>query len=171
MVIPIYNYAEIIIRRAELNEVALIKKIIKDAYAGIKKKLSRSPGALNESLDKISRQIQMGNQYVALVGDNVVGCMRVSLSGQNGVISRIAVLTKFRKRRVGTMLIEYGENLLEHSNATSIEIDVYGAIEEQKEFYEKLGYEETERTVREKEEIVIMTKSLLEPEIVEEDDY
>lgn len=171
MVIPIYNYAEITIRRAELAEVDTIKQIIKDAYAGIKKQLSRNPGALNESLDKISRQIQMGNQYVALVGNNVVGCMRVNLSGQHGVISRIAVLTNYRKRRVGTMLIEYGENLLEHSNATTIEIDVYGVIEEQKTFYEKMGYEEIERTMREKEEIVVMRKSLIEDEIVDDDDY
>jgi len=171
VVTPIYNYAEIIIRRAELAEVDIIKKIIKDAYAGIKKQLSRSPGAMNESLSKISREIQMGNQYVALVGNNVVGCMRVNLSGQNGVISRIAVLTTYRNRRVGTMLIEYGENLLEHSNATTIEIEVYGVVEEQKEFYEKMGYAEIERTMRGKEEIVVMRKSLIEDEIVDDDDY
>ena len=56
-------------------------------------------------------------------------------------------------------------------NATSVDIDVYGAINEQLAFYEKMGYEEIERTVREREEIVVMRKSLLEEEIVEDDDF
>lgn len=171
MVLLIYNYAEITIRRAELSEVDIIKSIVKEAYASVKKQLSRAPGALSEGLDKISRQIQMGNQYVALVGTNIVGCMRVSLRGQSGVISRIAVRTEYRKRRIGTMLIDYGENLLEHMNATSVDIEVYGAINEQLAFYEKMGYEEIERTLRAREEIVVMRKSLLEEEIVEDDDF
>ena len=169
MVFPIYNYAEITIRRADLIEVDIIRAIIKDAYKSVRKQLSRRPGALGEGLDKISRQIQMGNQYVALVGTNIVGCMRVSLRGQSGLISRIAVKTSHRKRRIGTMLIDYGENLLEHMNATSVDIDVYGAINEQLAFYEKMGYEEIERTVREGEEIVVMRKSLLEEEVIDED--
>jgi N-acetylglutamate synthase-like GNAT family acetyltransferase len=142
---------------------------VKEAYAPIKKQLSRTPGALQENLSKISRHIQMGIQYVALVGDTVVGCMRVQLKGASGVISRVAVRTSFRKRRIGTRLLEYGENLLDHMNANHIDIEIYGAVEEQKDFYEKMGYEEIERTKREGEEIVLMRKSLIEEDVIEDD--
>lgn len=169
MVITIYNYAEIIIRRAQLSEVDIIRDIIKEAYAPVKKKLSRTPGALQENLSKISRNIQMGTQYVALVGDTVVGCMRVQMLGKVGVISRVAVKNSFRKRRIGTRLVDYGENLLDHMNASYIDIEVYGAIDEQRAFYEKLGYEELERTTRENEEIVVMRKTLLEEDVIEDD--
>ncbi len=166
---PIYNYSEIIIRRAHLSEVDVIKSIVKDAYTKVKKQLSRTPGALQEGLDKISRHIQMGTQYVALVGDTVVGCMRVQMRGNTGVISRVAVLSQYRKRKIGTRLVQYGENLLEHMGAAYIEIDVYNAIEEQQKFYENLGYEVIDRTVREGEEIVVMQKHLLEEDVIEED--
>ncbi|MDF1539099.1 MAG: GNAT family N-acetyltransferase [Candidatus Thorarchaeota archaeon] len=169
MVITIYNYAEIIIRRAQLSEVDLIREIIKEAYMKVKKQLSRTPGALQENLSKISRNIQMGTQYVALVGDTVVGCMRVQMTGNAGVISRVAVRNEFRKRRIGTRLVDYGENLLDHMNASYIDIEVYGAIDAQREFYEKLGYEELERTIREGEEIVVMRKSLMEEDVIEDD--
>ncbi|MFW9803416.1 MAG: hypothetical protein ACFFFC_12225, partial [Candidatus Thorarchaeota archaeon] len=86
-----YDYAEVMIRRAELGEVDLVKAIIVEAYKPVKKQLSRTPAALNEGLSKISRHIQMGDQYVALVGDQIVGTMRVRLSGQMGVISRLGV--------------------------------------------------------------------------------
>ncbi len=165
-----YNYAEVTIRRAELSEVEVIRDIVNEAYAPVKKKLSRVPAAISEGQGKISRNIQMGTQYVAIVGEAVVGTMRAYLRGQIGVVSRLAVLQKFRGRRIGTMLVDYGENLLTHMNAQCIEIEVYGAIEEQIEFYQRLGYQETERIQRDGEEIVVMQKSLCEVE-EDEDDY
>lgn len=133
------------------------------------KKLSRMPAALDEGLGKISRHIQMGNQYVALVGDTVVGTMRVSLHGQIGVIARVAVRQKFRGRRIGTMLVDYGENLLIHMNAKRIEIEVYGAVEDQISFYERAGYTQMRRVERLGEEIVVMQKELTE-QILEDDE-
>ncbi len=164
-----YNYAEVKVRRAELAEVDVIKSIITEAYGPIMKKLSRKPGAISEGMGKISRNIQMGTQYVAIVGDTVVGTMRAHLKGQVGVMSRLAVLQKFRGRRIGTMLVEYGENLLSHMNAQCIEIEVYGAVEEQIKFYNIHGYTEIERIERDGEEIVVMRKDLCEVEEEEED--
>jgi GNAT superfamily N-acetyltransferase len=146
----------------------LIKEIIKEAYAPIKKQLSRQPAALKEGLDKISRHIQMGNQYVALVGDTVVGTMRVSLRGQVGVISRVGVRQTFRNRRIGTKLVDYAENLLVHMNAQRIEIEIYGAVDNQVTFYERGGYVETERIQRLGEEIVLMVKDLTDSPVEEE---
>jgi len=142
---------------------------VKEAYQPIMKKLSRMPAALDEGLGKISRHIQMGNQYVALVGDTVVGTMRVSLHGQIGVIARVAVRQKFRGRRIGTMLVDYGENLLIHMNAKRIEIEVYGAVEDQISFYERAGYTQMRRVERLGEEIVVMQKELTE-QILEDDE-
>lgn len=158
------------IRKAILSEVDIVKEIVKEAYQPIMKQLSRTPGALQEGLDKISRHIQMGNQYVALVGETIVGTMRVHLRGQNGVISRVAVRSEFRGRRIGTMLVDYGENLLAHMNAQRIEIEIYGAVEDQLSFYERGGYIETGRTERNGEVIVIMQKDLTEKAMQEEDE-
>ena len=166
----IYNYAEVTIRKAVLGEVDVIKDIVKEAYQPIMKQLSREPAAIKEGLDKISRHIQMGNQYVALVGDTVVGTMRVRLRGQVGVISRVAVRSKFRGRRIGTMLVDYAENLLLHMNAQRIEIEIYGVVEEQLSFYERGGYVETGRIERLGEEIVIMQKDLTEQPMDEDEE-
>ena len=152
-----------------LSEVDLVKEIIKEAYQPIKKQLSRKPGALHEGLDKLSRNIQMGNQYVALVGELVVGTMLVNLRGQNGVISRVSVRSDFRGRRIGTMLVDYAENLLVHMNAQRIDIEIYGAVEDQVSFYERGGYVETERIKRVGEVIVVMQKDLTEKPVEEED--
>ncbi|MBN2228556.1 MAG: GNAT family N-acetyltransferase [Candidatus Thorarchaeota archaeon] len=123
------------------------------------------PAALEEGLGKIARHIQMGDQYVALVGDNVVGTMRVRLSGHVGVISRVAVRSSFRGRRIGSMLVEYAENRMSHMGATVIEIEVYGAVEMQLSFYERIGYTETGRLERLGEEIVVMQKELVDEQV------
>jgi ribosomal protein S18 acetylase RimI-like enzyme len=123
------------------------------------------PAALNEGLGKIARHIQMGDQYVGLVGDTVVATMRIRLVGRVGVVSRVAVRQSFRGRRIGSMLIDYAENIMSHMNASVIEVEIYGAVETQLEFYKKMGYEETGRLERLGEEIVVMQKSLVESEL------
>jgi ribosomal protein S18 acetylase RimI-like enzyme len=165
-----YDYAEVMIRRAELGEVDLVKAIIVEAYKPVKKQLSRKPAALTEGLSKIARHIQMGDQYVALVGDEIVGTMRVRLHGHRGVISRLGILERFRGRRIGTLLMQYAENLLASRGAQVVEVEVYGAIEAQLSFYEYLGYKETGRNKRLKEVIVTMEKNLVEEEVLEEED-
>ncbi len=164
----IYNYAEVTIRRAELSEVDIVKEIITEAYEPIRQRISSTPHALREGLDKIARYIQMGNIYVAVVGNLVVGTMRASLRGRTGVIARVAVRNKYRGRRVGTMLVEYAENMLQHMGATCIEVEVYGAIEDQLKFYEKNNYVEVGRSMSEGEQIVVMRKNLCEPTASEE---
>ncbi len=166
---PIYNYAEVTIRRATLSEVDIIKEIIVEAYEPLKKQLKRMPAALNEGLGKIARHIQMGDQYIGLVGDTVVATMRIRLVGSVGVVSRVAVRQSFRGRRIGSMLVDYAENLMTHLNVSVIEVEIYGAVETQIEFYTKMGYEETGRLDRFGEEIVVMQKSLVESEMEPED--
>jgi hypothetical protein len=53
--------------------------------------------------------------------------------------------------------------------ASVIEIEVYGAVEQQLTFYERIGYAETGRLNRLGEEIVVMQKELVES-IMEDDD-
>jgi len=111
----------------------------------------------------------MGDQYVGLVGDTIVATMRIRLVGRVGVFSRVAVRQSFRGRRIGSMLVDYAENLMAHMNASVIEVEIYGSVEPQLEFYEKMGYEEKGRLERLGEEIVVMQKNLLESEMEPED--
>lgn len=167
-----HNYAEIQIRRAELSEVDAIKDILREAYKPIRKELSRVPGALKEGMDKIARHIQMGNQYVALVGNEIAGTMRVGMRGQVGVVSRMAVREKFRNRRIGTIMVEYADSLLDRQNAKCVEIEVYGSIDYQADFYDRMGFSEVERKERAGEEIIVMRKDLCkDEEIPEEDEF
>jgi hypothetical protein len=66
--------------------------------------------------------------------------------------------------------MQYAENLLTSRGAQVVEVEVYGAIEAQLSFYEALGYKETGRKKRLKEVIVTMVKSLVEEEVLEEED-
>ena len=112
----------------------------------------------------------MGDQYVALVGETVVGTMRVRIRGNVGVIARLAVRESYRSRRIGSMLMAHAENLVEARGGASMEVEIYGAIEMQLSFYEKLGYKETHRMERMGEEIVVMIKALVDSEEEEIED-
>lgn len=159
-----YDYAEVSIRRAELGEVNTVRSILQEAYAGPKKRLPKEPTGVQDGLDKISRSIQMGNVYVAIIGDSIVGTMKVQLQGQVGTISRVAVLERFRNRRVGTFLVEYAENLLTHMGAKSVQLEVLSARDSQAKFYEGIGYKPVERHQSSGIDLMVMQKDLYESE-------
>ncbi len=159
-----YDYAEVSIRRADLGEVDTVRSILQEAYGGVRKRQTKEPLALQDGLDKISRAIQMGNVYVAIIGDSIVGTMRVQLQGQTGTISRIGVLEKFRNRRVGTFLVEYAENLLTHMGAKTVQLEVVSAMGSQTKFYEGIGYKPIEGRQGSGTELMVMQKDLYESE-------
>jgi len=55
-----------------------------------------------------------------------------------------------------------------YMNAQRIEVEIYGAADNQVTFYERGGYVETERIKRKGEEIVVMQKDLTESPMEEE---
>jgi ribosomal protein S18 acetylase RimI-like enzyme len=165
-----YDFAEVSIRRAELGEVDTVRSIVQEAYSSVKKRLSKEPVAMQDGLDKISRSIQMGNVYVAIIGEAIVGTMRVQLQGQVGTISRIAVREKFRNRRVGTFLVEYAENLLTHMGARSVQLEVFSAEGSQTKFYQSIGYKPVEPPRNAVGELLVMQKDLYESEQEEDEE-
>jgi ribosomal protein S18 acetylase RimI-like enzyme len=165
-----YDYAEVSIRRADLGEVDTVRSILQEAYGGVRKRLPKDPVGPQDGLDKISRSIQMGNIYVAIIGDSIVGTMRVQLQGQVGTISRIGVLERFRNRRVGTFLVEYAENLLTHMGAKTVQLEVVSAMDTQTKFYEGIGYKTVEHREGSGTDVLMMRKDLFESEQEEDED-
>jgi ribosomal protein S18 acetylase RimI-like enzyme len=66
------------------------------------------------------------------------------------------------------MLVQHAENLMEGMDALCIELEVYGRVEEQQKFYDRIGYKETTRQKRSGEEIVLMRK-IFNEEVEEEE--
>lgn len=74
---------------------------------------------------------------VALRGDEVIGTLRIVVSGRTAKIGRMAVLASARKSGIGTRLMERAVEIARSMNVTDITLHAQLTA---KAFYEKLGY-------------------------------
>ena len=76
---------------------------------------------------------------VALRGEDVVGTLRIVVSGGHAKIGRMAVLAAERKSGVGTQLMERAAEVARGMNVREISLHAQLTA---KEFYARLGYRE-----------------------------
>ena len=76
---------------------------------------------------------------VALRGDDVIGTLRIVVSGGNAKIGRMAVLAAERKGGIGTRLMERAAEVAREMNVKEITLHAQLTA---KEFYARLGYRE-----------------------------
>jgi predicted GNAT family N-acyltransferase len=74
---------------------------------------------------------------VALRGDDVVGTLRIVVSGSDAKIGRMAVLAAARRSGIGSGLMDRAHEVARSMNAKAITLHAQITA---KEFYEKLGY-------------------------------
>jgi predicted GNAT family N-acyltransferase len=74
---------------------------------------------------------------VALRGDDVIGTLRIVVSGANARIGRMAVLAAERRGGVGTRLMERAHEVARTMNVKEITLHAQLTA---KDFYAKLGY-------------------------------
>ena len=76
---------------------------------------------------------------VALRGDQVIGTLRIVVSGRSAKIGRMAVLADDRKSGIGTRLMECAADIAGTMNVRDIELHAQLTA---KPFYARLGYRE-----------------------------
>jgi predicted GNAT family N-acyltransferase len=74
---------------------------------------------------------------VALRGDNVIGTLRIVVSGGSAKIGRMAVLAADRKSGVGTRLMEHAAEVARDMGVKELTLHAQLTA---KEFYARLGY-------------------------------
>ncbi len=159
---------EVEIRKANMNEADLVDRVIKEAYKPLMKILSRPPKALTEPTSRRARQIQFGHILVAILGDELVGTVRIYADGPRGFISRLAVVPKHQRKGIGTALLTAAERALAEKGVRYFELEIYDKAEYQHKFFSTNGYIEVEKFERNGEIIVNMKKNVkknLEDEI------
>jgi len=150
---------EIEIRKANMNEADLVDRVIKAAYAPLMKILSRPPKALTERTSTRARQIQFGHILVAILGDELVGTVRIYADGPRGFISRLAVHPTHQRKGIGTALLTAAERALAEKGVKYFELEIYDKVDFQHAFFSVNGYIEVNKFERNGEIIVNMQKS------------
>jgi ribosomal protein S18 acetylase RimI-like enzyme len=102
-----------IIRRAKPSEAAAIYEIIQKAFKEYADASSLTGlEALRETADDIEEDIKSKIVYVAIIDNEIVGTLRVDITGNSAYISRFAVVSTHRNIGIGKALMNLVDKYL-----------------------------------------------------------
>lgn len=97
-----------------------------------------------ESKEGLSRKIKRDPQsiLVAKENDKIVGCIFISEDGWVGFLWRLSVLENYRKKGIGKLLMQKGEEIIKKRGIKEVSILVNHKNNILKKWYEKQDYKQ-----------------------------
>jgi len=149
---------------AQKEDLPYIKSIINEAYKPITDTLSRLPGALDNTEQKLSHTLEKDRLYVIYnEKQDIIGTFSLTLTDRKTVkLFHFAIKPQFQKQGLGTGVIKEVLKLIQQNIPTAIriELEIYSKIPSLLRFYKRFGFIEIgEKRIR-GENILILSKEL-----------
>ncbi|UCG90755.1 MAG: GNAT family N-acetyltransferase [Candidatus Heimdallarchaeota archaeon] len=147
--------------RAQKEDLPYIERIIQEAYKPMKKILSRPPGALDNTAQKLSHALESDRLYAIYEKQDLIGTFSLALTDRKTVkLFHFAIKPQFQNQGLGSWVVkEVIKNMQQIiPTAIGIEIEIYSKIPSLLRFYKKFGFTQIgEKHIR-GEKILILGK-------------
>ncbi|NLP13292.1 MAG: GNAT family N-acetyltransferase [Clostridium sp.] len=132
-----------IIRKAQLEDVEEIQRIIKEAFKKYMKEaqLTGTMEALEESLEDIKKDIETKEVFIAIINNIPVGTIRVeTLPDNTAYISRFGVHPDYHNIGVGKTMMDLVGKLLVSKGIRKVSLHTASKYSELMRFYYGRGF-------------------------------
>lgn len=109
------------LRVAEPDDAAAMLGVIRTAFAA-RKPVDPPADALSDTTDDIAAALAAGSGLVAYLGDQLVGCLLISVAGERIGLHRVSVLPDARKHGVAADMVRGAALIGLDLGATSVEL-------------------------------------------------
>ena len=134
------KFGGITVREAACPDVAAILDILRAAFAEYEGFLDPPSGAHDETPGTVRRRMARGGAVMAIVGDVPVGCAFYEAVDGLLYFGRLSVLPHFRRRGIGTALLDSVEQRARNTGAAGVRLGVRLQLPHLLTRYERLGY-------------------------------
>jgi N-acetyltransferase len=131
---------EIRIRPAADNEAHEVHRIMREAFAEYRDRLTPPTGALTETVEDVQKAMAAGGALLAYIDDVAAGTARYQIAKSYLHAQRIGVLTEYRRRGVSAALMNALEHLARQAGLPEIRLAVRASLPSNLRNYENLGY-------------------------------
>lgn len=140
------------IYRAQKEDLPLIISIIREAYKPMTNILSRFPGALENTAEKVNLAFK-NNQLYAVKNEKqiLLGTFSLAETKEESVkLFHLAIKPEFQNQGIGSWSVEEIINKVKNEgNHPAIELEVYSQIPRLFQFYKKFGFvQKSEKKIR-----------------------
>ncbi|MFX0122834.1 MAG: GNAT family N-acetyltransferase [Candidatus Hodarchaeota archaeon] len=151
-------------RMAKEGDLTHIEKIIHEAYQPIFEALSRPPGALENTGEKL-RDAYKNNQLYGIykVKEGLIGTFSlISVNKKTVKLSHFAIKPHFQRQGIGSWVLQELVKMIQFHmpKVNSIDLEIYSKIPSHYQFYKRFGFSKIgEKHIR-GETILILSKPL-----------
>ncbi len=151
-------------RPAEMQDLPKIELVIKKAYNPLTEVLSRKPGAIEDTFQKIEKSFEHQNLFVILGARNkVIGTFSIKKINDNQIkLYHFAIEPKFQNQGIGTRILKdiMKEITIRSPEIEEIELEIYEKIQKLSNFYTKLGFDKKGEKLIRGVRIIILYRNL-----------
>jgi GNAT superfamily N-acetyltransferase len=130
----------ILIRAVATSDIPTLASVIHAAYVEYEGRLTPPSGAHKETSGTLAAKLAHGEGAIAWQGDNAAGSVLYEPRGESMYLGRLAVPPQYRRRGIGTLLVNYVEEQARARGHKLITLGVRLQLPENTAFYTKLGY-------------------------------
>lgn len=129
------------VRVASLDEAALVRSIMRQAFAEYAGALPVESGAHVESLEDVVAAMRAGGAVLGFAENQAIASARYRPIDGGLYVGRVAVLPTHRRRGVASAIMRFIEDLAASLGHAAIHIEVRDSLPGNVGLYQSLGYE------------------------------
>lgn len=145
------------IRLANSNETSAVRDLVRASYAKYIERIGKEPAPM---LDDYSSLIADGDVWIAMENGEVLGVLVMQPAEDHLFVGNVAVRPDQQGRGLGRTLMAFAEEEAKRNGLQEIRLYTNERMFENLTIYEKLGFEETERTLDSGYQRVFMRKRI-----------
>ena len=124
-----------------MDEAALVRSIMRQAFAEYAGALPVESGAHAESVEDVAAAMREGGAVLAFVGDEAVASARFKPVAGGLYVGRVAVLPAHRRRGVASTLMRFIEDFGASRGDAAICVEVRDSLPGNVGLYQSLGFQ------------------------------
>jgi len=128
------------LREADAKDAALLLRLMKTAFQEYEGALDPPTGAHNETIETVRRRLTAGAAAIASVDGEPVGFAFYERDADLLYFGRLSVLPEWRKKGVGTALLDYVERNARETGMPGVKLGVRLQLPHLIARYQRLGY-------------------------------
>jgi predicted N-acetyltransferase YhbS len=129
-----------VLREATHNDIPTLVALIRTAFEEYRGRLQPPSGAHRETAESLGNYLQQGFAVLALLDDEIVGCVCYHQESEHVYLGRLSVLPSYRQYGVGRALMAYVEQQAQAMGVSRVQLGVRVALPHLQAYYERLGY-------------------------------
>lgn len=131
----------LIIRRANIDDAPAVFSVIQRAFTEYARITGLSNlDALSETVEDIQGEIKTKAVFIAVLDNNVVGTVRISINGDEAYLSRFAVNSNNQKTGIGKALMDMVDTYLKEMGVKKITLHTASKHDVLMRFYYGMGF-------------------------------